>query len=375
MHLLMISIDGSIGKAGTSVQERIERYGSLVDGGIDIILLGTSSNASLALKHKVFVHPIISKLKICSVFKAIMHARRLVRDDTVITVQDPFELGIIGVVVSLLTSKPLNVQVHIDFFSPYFKKESIRQRIQSLLAPFVLRRATSVRVVSEKIATYISEHLAIAADKIIIAPVFVDGFKVKTIPVSVDLHTKYSQFDWVVLVASRFVSQKNIPLAIEAFDIFSKKHHNVGMVIIGSGKEESAIRTLVQEKRLDSVIRVDSSLTTQFISCMKTSDAFLLSSDYEGWGMTVIEAAAAGSPIIMTKVGCADEFITHGENGLIVPVRDRNAIVACLERYYTDRIYASRIAKKAETSALTYMTQEESDELQKTAWERATHTV
>lgn len=364
----MLSIDKSIEKTGTSVRGRMEHYGSLVEG-IDIILLGATTQYPIMLQNGVVVHPIVSRSKLISVCKAIFVARRLAKKTSIVTVQDPFELGLIGFIISCLTFVPLSVQVHIDFFSPYFKGESIRQNIQARIAPFVLRRATSIRVVSQKIATYIHDTIGIDAKKIVIAPVFVDASKTKMVSVSTDLHKQYPEFEWIVLVASRFVPQKNIPLAIEAFDEFRKQHQKVGMIIIGSGPSESVIQRCITDRNLGSVVKVDSSLSTQFISCMKTSDVFVLSSDYEGWGMTIIEVASVGTPVIMTRVGCADEFIVHEKNGLIVPVRDRGALTAALEKYYSDRSFASRIRERAAADAQTYMTLGESDLLQKKVWE------
>lgn len=51
---------------------------------------------------------------------------------------------------------------------------------------------------------------------------------------------------------------------------------------------------------------------------MSAADAFILLSDYETWGMVAIEALAAGTPCIMTNVGCAPSVIENGLNGYIV---------------------------------------------------------
>ncbi len=367
----MFSVDGGIFKAGSAVVERMEHFGTLVEG-IDIISLqGSGISASpVMLKNNVTAHPATGSVKLVAAMKALRLAKKLAKDNTVIVTQDPFELGLIGILASWLTRRPRNVQVHIDFFSPYFRQESLRQRSQAFLVPFVLRGAASIRVVSQKIATYLRDSLEIPASKIIIAPIFVEVEAVRNVAVTTDLHAKYPHFDWIVLVACRYVKQKNIPLAIEAFSLFKKIHKNVGLVVAGSGPEGDSLKDLVVELKMDDSVIIGS-WASEFASLMKTCDCFLMSSDYEGWGMTVIEAAAVGRPTIMTDVGCADEFLINEKSGLIVETRDPNAMAEALEKLYSNRAFATNLGQEAKRQADIYMTREESDQLMVQSWESA----
>ncbi len=368
MKLIILSIDHNLLNRESATSLRMSHYGTYV-GEIDVILVGASGE-SLNLSQNVRVYPVAGTNKASSSFKALSLARQLVKSDTVIVVQDPFEMGLWGLVVSWITKCPLNVQIHIDFFSPYFRRQSVRQYLQSMIAPFVLRRADSVRAVSGKIAEYLKDELGVDAKKITIAPVFVDLNIIKNKSVTIDLHSKFPQFDWIILVACRYVKQKNIPLAIEAFEIFKKTHPKAGLVIAGSGPEESTIKEIVVEKDLEESVKIGS-WADEFASCMKTCDTFLLSSDYEGWGMTVIEAASLGKPVIMTDVGCANEFLIHEKDGLIVPTRDPEALAVAMSKYYDNRAFAKNMGLAAERSASTYMTMEENDMLMKKSWESA----
>jgi len=64
-----------------------------------------------------------------------------------------------------------------------------------------------------------------------------------------------------------------------------------------------------------------------------------LTSNYEGYGRTIIEAQACGLPVVMTDVGVAGEFILEGENGLIVPVGDDVALADAIEKVYTKQVH------------------------------------
>ena len=366
IKLIIFGVDASMLKSGSAVRLRTERYAKLVKE-IDVILFGTDSIETFKLGTNITIHPIASSWKIGAAIKGILLTRRLATPETLISAQDPFELGFMGWLASKITKAPLHVQVHIDFFSEYFRKESLRQRFQATVAPFVLHRAHGIRVVSQKLATYLRDVLQINAKQITIAPVFVDSEKVKVVPILTDLHAKYVKFDWIVLVAARYVKQKNIPLAIEAFEMFHERYPKAGMVIAGAGKEESAIKAIVQKNGLDAFVKVGG-WSTEFASCMKTSDVFVMSSDYEGWGMTVIEAAALSKPIVMTDVGCAGEFLVNNVNGLVVPTRDPAAMARALENYYVNRAFSANMGQSAGRDASTYMTEPESDALMASSW-------
>lgn len=395
MKIIALSLDHALIDPNSAVFRRMQRYGAFVER-IDVIALGVENpqpSASqpaagvagdpIQLEPNVFVHAVGTGSRIAQFFRALALARKLASGSkqpsglpeapaandpkTLISVQDPFESGIWGLLAAMLCRARLHVQVHIDFFSPHFWAESARQRFQAAMAPFVLRRAHSIRVVSEKLARYVHNELGIDSRKIVIAPVYVDIGSIKSAPITVDLHALYLQFDPIVLVACRFVKQKNVPLAIEAFEIFKKQQPKAGLVIVGSGREQEAIEKLVKERDLTAAVKIGG-WTKEFASCMKTCDMFLMSSDYEGWGMTVVEAAALGKPIVMTDVGCAGEFLLNDVNGQVVPVRDPEAMAAALERYAKDRAYGRRMGQEASLRAGSYMSRDENDALVRKSW-------
>lgn len=63
------------------------------------------------------------------------------------------------------------------------------------------------------------------------------------------------------------------------------------------------------------------------ISYFKTADMYLLTSEYEGYGMTLIEAGASGCPIVTTKVGIAKtDLFKNGQNSMVCEVGDYRCI-------------------------------------------------
>ena len=101
------------------------------------------------------------------------------------------------------------------------------------------------------------------------------------------------------------------------------------------------------------------------------ADAFLLTSNYEGWGMAVVEAANYGLPIIMTDVGCAGEFIKDGESGIVIPVNDQAKLEEAMLRIINDDNLRKELIEGAFSAIKNLPNKEETMALYKQSWEKA----
>ena len=212
-----------------------------------------------------------------------------------VTAQDPFECGLVGYVAAKILRIPLQLQVHTDFLSKYFWQESLLNKIRVLMAKFLIPKADCVRAVSERIKKSLGKG--------IVLPIFVDAEKIKNAPIRTDLRAKYPQFDFIILMASRLTKEKNIGLAIEAMKEVIKKYPKTGLIIVGEGPE----------KKKDTANIIFESWSDDLASYYKTANLFLLTSNYEGYGRTLVEAAVASCKLISSDVGIA-EAILEKEN-------------------------------------------------------------
>lgn len=130
-----------------------------------------------------------------------------------------------------------------------------------------------------------------------------------------------------VVSAGRMDSQKNFPLLINAFAKFYEDHPNYKLVIYGEGVERAKLEELAVQKLKDGCWSMPgrvNDLPARIGKC----EIFALSSDYEGVPNVLIEAMAVGTPAVSTDCapGGAATLIQSGENGLIVPVQDVDAL-------------------------------------------------
>ena len=326
LKVLMISSDRKIFEQNSAVTTRMLDYGQIFED-LRIIVFSLSSEDFIDFKltDNVWVYPTNSSSKFFYVIDAIKIARNILKEiffgQTIISVQDPFESGIAGVIIKKKTKLPLQVQIHTDLFSCHFFDSSLLNWLRFHLSKYTLKRANGIRVVSKKIENDLIHFAKIKPEKITVLPIYVDIRKITDDPVSVNLHIKYPQWKKIILVASRLEKEKNVALAIMALARALPQIPEVGMVIVGSGREEESLKSKVKSLKLGNNV-VFESWQQNLISYYKTADLFLNTSNFEGYGMALVEAAAAGCPILTTEVGIAGEFFKHGESALLCPVGD-----------------------------------------------------
>lgn len=110
-------------------------------------------------------------------------------------------------------------------------------------------------------------------------------------------------------MASRLTREKNIGLAIEAIREIIKSKPRTGLVIVGSGQESEKLKAKSAKLNLEKNVIFEPWIDQETLySYYKTADLFLVTSLYEGYGMTLVEALAAGCPIVSTDIGVAREM-------------------------------------------------------------------
>ncbi len=308
MKVLAIGSDRQLFQADSDVCRRQIEYAKNLSR-LDIIVFTKRvlSLCAAQIGSNIFVYPTNSASRWFYPFDAVRLGKRLSKPDLV-TAQDPFESGWAAWRLAQRFDSKLELQIHTDIGSSYFRRHSILNLIRFWLAHFLLPRADHVRVVSNRIKNFLVTRWHLPENRIEVRPITVDAVAIKQAIPSVDLHQKYSEFQKIILMASRLEPEKNINLAIRAMRLVNQKLPEAGLLIVGSGSEEAKLRSLIFRLGLVDRVRLEPSVDqTTLISYYKTADLFLLTSLYEGYGLTLVEARAAGCPIVSTDVGVARE--------------------------------------------------------------------
>jgi len=332
MKVLSIGTDRKVFDKNSQVFERVLGYASKMEESH--ILVFTLKKEGL-LKQKInnlYLHPTNSFSQWFYVWDAYWLGKKIILDyglvnQTVISTQDPFQTGFVGVYLSKKFNLPLQLQIHTDFLSNHFSK-SFFNLIRRIIAYFVIPSAQGIRVVSQVIKDSLEKQYNDLRVTIEILPVFVDIEKIINTKPSIDIKIKFPQFKFVILMASRLTREKRIDVALEAFKKVLSRLSYVGLVIAGDGSERISLENLTNKLGLSNNV-VFVGWQGDLVSFYKTANLFLLTSEYEGYGMSLIEAGACGCPIITTRVGIAlTSFFVDGKNASVCPVND----IECLSQ-------------------------------------------
>lgn len=334
MNLLVINLDKAIFSENSASLERLKEYSELT-AKMFVIVWTKNKERIIVHNNKLFIYPTNSCCRLFYYFASLRIAGKILKREKIdlIFTQDPFETGLAGWIIAKIYKIKLQLQIHTDVFSPYFWSESLANKIRVRLAKFLIRRTDGFRTVSRRIKESLI-NFGINESRIFILPIFTDINKFIMAPVKVDLKKKYSQFNFIILMICRLSQEKNIALAISAMAEVAKRHPGAGLVIVGSGRERAKIVKLGKQKLGDKMVL--EKWTDDPAAYYKSADLFLLASNYEGWGMAVVEALAAGCPVVMTDVGCAGELARDGENGLVIPVGDSLAMANAVNKILSD---------------------------------------
>ncbi|TSC79431.1 MAG: lipopolysaccharide biosynthesis protein [Parcubacteria group bacterium Gr01-1014_29] len=345
MKVLMISSDPGIHEE-TQAARRMEEYRQLVDELYTIVIAG--------------------RFNIAAFFRAYREGKRILGErgaaDFLITVQDPPDRWVVGWLLAKRFGVPLEVQVHTDLMSPYLLRESIKNRFRLIIAHFIFMRVMCVRVVSRRIERSLAKKYPRLSGNITVLPVYVDIEQLRLV------HRIEERGVFRFLMVSRLTREKNIELALKAFAKVVNIFPETKLVIVGEGPYRRRLEALalklglMQGKVVFTGWQEDTTRSFQYASC------YVLTSNYEGYGRTVVEALAVGVPVIMTDVGVAGDIVRHEETGLVVPVGDVQSLVVAMRHVVEDSYMRRVLTENSRKAVENFPSKKEYLEAYKRMW-------
>ena len=128
---------------------------------------------------------------------------------------------------------------------------------------------------------------------------------------------------------------------LEAAALVRQAIPSATLVVVGDGPLRPALEARAQELGLNGSVRFLGAVP-QAARLIPHFDVFVLSSVWEGMSNSLLEAMAAGRPVVATRVGGNPEVVVDGETGLLVPPRDARALADATVRLLRDRELARR---------------------------------
>jgi glycosyltransferase involved in cell wall biosynthesis len=158
----------------------------------------------------------------------------------------------------------------------------------------------------------------------------------------------------LVLVIGRLSREKAHIDLLDAFALLQSSHPELKtkLLIIGDGPERGALERAAQVGGMSERVIFAGQLS-DVNAYYAAADVMALPSHSEGSPYVLLEAMAAGLPVVATAVGGVPEMVTDGESALLVAPRDASAMADALHRILTDEELARRLTVKASALILT----------------------
>lgn len=152
---------------------------------------------------------------------------------------------------------------------------------------------------------------------------------------------------FVFVAVGRLVPTKGYSYLLRAFSQVKNRCPRAHLLIVGDGSLRSELEQIIVSMRLNDCIHL-LGYRQDVPQLLKISDAFVLSSIHEGFGLVVLEAMAAGLQVIVTDSGGPSEIVQHGYNGFVVKPADAEELAKCmLDQVSTSKENAQRITANA----------------------------
>ncbi len=159
---------------------------------------------------------------------------------------------------------------------------------------------------------------------------------------------------FVVGSVARFVKQKGQVYLIKAAAEILKKidRPDIHFLLVGYGPMEAELKQLVADLNIGD--RVFISPSRDIKTVLLILDLFVISSLWEGQPIAMLEAMAAGCPVVATKVGGVPEAVVDGKNGLLAEPEDANSLAEKIIKLAEDGELRAGLAEAAKATAEGY---------------------
>ena len=194
--------------------------------------------------------------------------------------------------------------------------------------------------VSRFVASRLRDRFHVPAEKIVVIPnAATSGARANPAPRS---ELARDGAGPVVLTVARLDGQKGITHLLDA----AAAVPHASFAIAGEGANRAALEQRAATLGVSDRVRFLGH-RHDVPALLAAADLFVLPSLYEGLPLAVLEAMAAGVPVIATAIGGTDEVVRDGETGTLVPAANSEALGAAIARALADRERASRLALAA----------------------------
>ena len=157
-----------------------------------------------------------------------------------------------------------------------------------------------------------------------------------------------------ILWVNRLDPQKGFEIMVRAFEMLASQLEDVRLLVAGDGRDRVVVRSLPPSVR-GRILRLGSVPHAELPRYHAAADVFASPAvGQESFGIVLVEAMAAGVPVVATDIPGYREVVRDGVDGLLVPANDATALASAIRRVLSEPALASALASAGRTRAETY---------------------
>jgi len=218
------------------------------------------------------------------------------------------------------------------------------RRWQLLLERWTAPLASRLVTVSEGVRRHLVERAHIPAERITVIPNGVDPARFRLRRGRFRRSEDIASTTFLITTVGRLHTQKGIRYLLKAARLVLSQRPEVLFLIVGQGPERDRLLQLRDQLGLRDRVRL-LGFRPDVPQILIDSDAFVLPSLWEGLSIAMLEAMAAGLPVVVSDVAGAREVVTDGVTGLVVRPGDPTALARVAERLLDDASLRKRLAQ------------------------------
>ena len=306
---------------GMSIQSALlER--KLRESGVAVRRLPTNPGVGV-LAHVRFVRALVSHARF--MVSLVLH---VARSDVVHVLGASWFYYLSRVVPSVVVARSLNRRVIVNYRGG--QADAFFSRYRSW-AIFFLARADALTVPSPFLTRVFAGHGLVAVEVPNVADLDRFPFRARS-----TLRPR-------ILVNRNFTPVYNVALAIDAFARIRKARPDATLTLAGSGPLERSLRDQADRLGLSGITFRGPVDNAEMAELYDAHDVYVNPTDADNMPISVLECLAAGVPVVSTNVGGIPDLLEHGEDGVLVPPRDPDAMAAAVLSLLDDPAFAGRL--------------------------------